>query len=320
MCPHDIDEILDIPSLVYNATAQIPKGMVSTYGDIADALGDRIAARAVGEILSHNPMPIAVPCHRVVYSSGMVGWYIGFGNNSERKVELLRSEGIEIKNGKIVDLPRVRFTRFDIPPILKWLKVQQDSIGGQVIDHDIKEFQFVAGMDVSYSGERAFAASSTFDLMSGKEVGTKVVESRVRFPYIPTYLSYREIPAIGPLIDHKDNIVYLIDGQGRLHPRRAGIACQVGVEYDVATIGAAKSLLVGHVQDPLQSSSPIFIDEEKMGVALREGKKTTFVSIGHKVSLAQGEAVCRKLLVKGIPAPLRRAHELANKARREAGP
>ena len=153
MCPHDIDEILDIPSLVYNATAQIPKGMVSTYGDIADALGDRIAARAVGEILSHNPMPIAVPCHRVVYSSGMVGWYIGFGNNSERKVELLRSEGIEIKNGKIVDLPRVRFTRFDIPPILKWLKVQQDSIGGQVIDHDIKEFQFVAGMDVSYSGE-----------------------------------------------------------------------------------------------------------------------------------------------------------------------
>ncbi len=148
MCPHNIDDkILNLASLVYNATSQIPKGMVSTYGDIADALGDRIAARAVGEILSHNPLPMTVPCHRVVYSSGSVGWYIGFGNNSEQKVELLRSEGIEIENGKIVGLPRVRFTRFDIPPILKWLKVQQDSIGSQVIGHGINEFQFVAGLD-----------------------------------------------------------------------------------------------------------------------------------------------------------------------------
>lgn len=314
-CTHDTD----IAALVYKATSQIPRGMVSTYGDIATALGDKVAARAVGEMLSHNPTPIIVPCHRIVYSDGTVGWYAGHGKGTERKVELLRSEGLEIRADRVASFDSVRFTDFRIPPMLKELREEQGSVRERVVDKDdFGELRRVAGLDVSYEEQRAFSAIAVYDLESGELVEERTAESKVKFPYIPTYLTYREMPALRPLIRPDDGTVYLIDGQGVLHPRGAGIASHIGTCLGIPTVGAAKSLLVGKVEEPEAERSPITLDGRAAGYMLRQGKKATYVSVGTRVSLDTAADICSRFLERGIPKPLRRAHELANRVRREA--
>jgi len=75
---------------VLGATARIPFGRVRTYGDIAARIGSPRAARAVGNALGSNPVPIVVPCHRVVRAGGDLG---GYGGGPERKAALLALEG-----------------------------------------------------------------------------------------------------------------------------------------------------------------------------------------------------------------------------------
>ena len=76
---------------VLQATARVPFGRVTTYGDVARRAGSPRAARAAGNALGSNPIPIVVPCHRVIRSGGELGGYGGGG--PERKAFLLRLEG-----------------------------------------------------------------------------------------------------------------------------------------------------------------------------------------------------------------------------------
>jgi len=76
---------------VYHIVAQVPVGKITTYGDIARALGHPGASRAIGRILNKNPNPITTPCHRVIKSDGKLGGY-AFGKI--RKKELLKKEGL----------------------------------------------------------------------------------------------------------------------------------------------------------------------------------------------------------------------------------
>lgn len=85
---------------VYKALEKIPKGCVSTYGEIARYLGTK-AVRAVGTAVGKNPNAPKTPCHRVVPSSGKIGNYSGEGGVAT-KVKLLEEEGVVIKDGKIV--------------------------------------------------------------------------------------------------------------------------------------------------------------------------------------------------------------------------
>lgn len=80
---------------VYALLSKIPSGKVSTYGDIAKALGHPKAARAIGRIIANNPNPILVPCHRVVKSNGEIG---GFAYGEQRKRQILEKEGIKFQN------------------------------------------------------------------------------------------------------------------------------------------------------------------------------------------------------------------------------
>jgi len=88
----------------YDVLRKVPKGKVTTYGAIARALGGK-GARAVGNAMNKNPYAPEVPCHRVIKSDGRIG---GFADAPEVKIDLLRGEGIEIKNGKI-DLVKFGF-------------------------------------------------------------------------------------------------------------------------------------------------------------------------------------------------------------------
>lgn len=90
---------------VYDLLRKIPPGKVSTYGDLAKALGNPSASRVIGSILAKNPNPIKVPCHRVVMSDGKVG---GYAYGTARKKELLEKEGVFFTNGIINEFKNVR--------------------------------------------------------------------------------------------------------------------------------------------------------------------------------------------------------------------
>jgi methylated-DNA-[protein]-cysteine S-methyltransferase len=81
----------------YFVLRKVPKGKVTTYKEIAKALRSK-AYRAVGNAMNKNPYSPKVPCHRVVQSNGSIG---GFASGTKKKIEMLKKEGIEIKNGKI---------------------------------------------------------------------------------------------------------------------------------------------------------------------------------------------------------------------------
>ena len=76
----------------------MPKGKVTTYGELAKAVGLRNGQRAIGRIMNKNPYPVIVPCHRVIMSTGRVG---GYAWGEEVKTNMLKKEGVKIMNGKI---------------------------------------------------------------------------------------------------------------------------------------------------------------------------------------------------------------------------
>jgi methylated-DNA-[protein]-cysteine S-methyltransferase len=86
---------------VYALISRIPEGKISTYGDVAKALGHPRSARAVGSILRKNPNPILVPCHRVILNHGNIG---GYSLGVKLKQELLEKEGLRFRNGTLEDL------------------------------------------------------------------------------------------------------------------------------------------------------------------------------------------------------------------------
>ncbi|MEK6852396.1 MAG: MGMT family protein [Nanoarchaeota archaeon] len=94
----------EIYSKVLTLTSKVPKGRVTTYGEIARKL--EISPRVVGKALNRNPHPIEVPCHRVVMSSGEIG---GYSLGVKEKVNLLEKEGINIIHGKILKFTRHLF-------------------------------------------------------------------------------------------------------------------------------------------------------------------------------------------------------------------
>ena len=93
---HEFDIAFDLSGLtpfqtrVLNATAKIPFGSVSTYGAIAKRAGNEKASRAAGGALNQNPIPIVVPCHRVVGSTGAL---VGYAGGLDVKRRLLAIEG-----------------------------------------------------------------------------------------------------------------------------------------------------------------------------------------------------------------------------------
>ncbi len=93
-------------SLVYDKLRKVPRGKLTTYKDLAKAVNSK-AYRAVGTAMNKNPYSFAdggdVPCHRVVNSDGRVG---KFASGTAEKIKLLKSEGIPIKDGKIVDFKK----------------------------------------------------------------------------------------------------------------------------------------------------------------------------------------------------------------------
>ncbi|NWK06651.1 MGMT family protein [Marine Group I thaumarchaeote] len=97
---------MTLSTRVYTKLLQVPEGKVTTYGDLAKAVGLENGQRAIGTIMKKNPFPGIVPCHRVVKSDGKIG---GFVYGERVKLQMLVKEGIKIKDGKIIDFAKEKF-------------------------------------------------------------------------------------------------------------------------------------------------------------------------------------------------------------------
>ena len=184
--------------------------------------------------------------------------------------------------------------------------------------------QTVAGIDVSIRGDRAKAAVSVLALPDLNVVGEAVHECEVPFPYVPGYLSFREMPSILPALDRllqrtgRLPDVLVTDSQGYAHPRRFGLACHLGVVLDRPAFGVAKSILTGTLSGDLSlekgSSVPLVDDGEQVGVALRTRSNVNpvYVSIGHRLTLDEAVDLTLRCSPRyKIPETTRHAHRLS---------
>jgi deoxyribonuclease V len=316
------ESVRNLPSMLketYDLVAQVPLGKVTTYGEVAKALGDIVASRYVGLAMSKNDDIVRVPCRRVVRSDGSIGGYTGGG--PEKKIKLLREEGVYVREGKVLDFEKVLFNDFRSGFPLMDLRDRQRKMKTGLIVKDSKDrIERVAGLDVAYEDDHAFAAMVVFDAETGDEIERHVVVGDAAFPYIPTYLGFREIPVVAPLMKFvEENTVVMYDGNGVLHPEGFGVASQVGVAFDVPTIGVAKKLLCGTVTGTSGiGRREVRLDGKVVGYAMRMSgsAKPIYVSVGHKVSRRTAEAVASRFMKHRIPEPTRQAHIAAEGARR----
>lgn len=202
-------------------------------------------------------------------------------------------------------------------------KAIQEQLRSQVITSDcLDNVNYVAGIDIgfknNYTISQAAIAILTYPTL--ELVEHKLAQIPTAFPYVPGYLSFREIPAILAVLPQLEIIPDLIlcDGQGLAHPRRLGLASHLGLLLDIPTIGVAKSLFIGkHEPVPTAKGSwqPLIDREETVGVALRSrtNVKPIYVSIGHKISLPTAINYVMGCLTKyRLPETTRWADKLAS--------
>ena len=91
---------MNLDKKVYKKLLEVPKGKITTYSELAKAVGIKNGQRAIGRFMNKNPYPGIIPCHRVIKSDGKIG---GYAYGEESKTKMLSKEGVKIKNGKVID-------------------------------------------------------------------------------------------------------------------------------------------------------------------------------------------------------------------------
>lgn len=214
-------------------------------------------------------------------------------------------------------------------PILKPPKVNlnelarvQERIAKRVIREDrFKRLETIAGCDISFARrDQACSARVVLDYKSLRVLDQRVVRVKLRFPYIPTFLAFRELEGLLEAVKGMRADVYMVGAQGLAHPRRAGLACHLGVMLNKPALGVAKSRLCGEAEEPKNGPGAYALLKdggEVIGAVLRTqaGARPVYVSIGHKLSLETAIKIALETTREHrLPEPLRVAHELATKA------
>ena len=249
--PQSFPPVPDLERGLRDLLAQIPPGRVATCGDLAEALGNRIAARWIGHYALHHDHQPGCQCHRIVRVGGELGGYAG--GSIAAKTRKLADEGVLVRQG-LIDLERFSFRDFLSDRPLQQLRLVQERIQRRIILRPRRRMpELVAGVDVAYPRpDLGVAAYALVETSTGELVWSTSVCRPVAFPYVSTYLSFREIPILLDLLDEVRTAgrmaeVLLVDGSGILHHRHAGIASHLGVVASLPTIGVTKKLLCGKV-------------------------------------------------------------------------
>jgi deoxyribonuclease V len=180
-----------------------------------------------------------------------------------------------------------------------------------------------AGLDVAYATDSSAVAAAvvTVSVATGEVLDSATAVGEAEFPYVPGLFAFRELPtlleAFARLKDVPDLLV--ADGHGLAHPRRFGLACHLGLETGLPTIGVAKTPL-GTYTPPAQTRgarTPLTDGDEEVGAALRTqpNVKPVFVSIGHRMDL---DTACEQVLALSmkyrLPETTRQADHLSRKS------
>ena len=193
--------------------------------------------------------------------------------------------------------------------------------------------RMLCGLDVAYLATgQALGAAVALEAKSLETIAEITLAAPAAFPYIPGYLTFRELPVLLALWEQLRTragrrMVCLGDGNGRLHPRRAGVASVFGVCTGVPTIGVSKSRLCGReVNTPGQPPGErcVFDGDDLLGIALQDSatSRPIYVSVGHRITLAEAVEIVRRSRVgHRLPEPTHRADRLSRtaKARMSAG-
>lgn len=179
----------------------------------------------------------------------------------------------------------------------------------------------ITGVDVAFPdrGKTTRAAAVTLSFPGLEKMEQAVAEMPTRLPYIPGLLSFRELPALIAALEKlkEPPDLVLCDGQGMAHPRRFGVACHLGVQTGLCTIGIGKSRLCGDYRMPGPARgdcAPLHEGDDIIGMVVRTRTRVrpVFVSTGHRIALADAvdwALACSRRF--RLPEPIRQADRLA---------
>jgi len=214
--------------------------------------------------------------------------------------------------------------RWDLTP-KKAVELQRQFAGGIILEDRPFPIITVCGLDVSYQkrADDFFAAAVVLSYPAFEVIEIRTAVAKSPFPYVPGLLSFREIPVLALALAQLECRPSLLacDGQGLAHPRRFGLACHLGLLYDIPSIGLAKSRLVGQFDIPgaARGSWSWLIDkQERIGqvVRTRDGVAPLFVSPGHRLSFDKARELALALSPKWrLSEPTRLAHREVNRLR-----
>jgi len=186
---------------------------------------------------------------------------------------------------------------------------------------DGRKINIVAGADVGFPDKNTVLAAVVVLSFPDLEIVERSVSTQdCTFPYVPGYLSFREVPGLLSALENIETRpdVLLCDAQGIAHRRRMGLAAHVGLLVDTPVVGCAKSVLYGRFSTPGDKRgaySHMFAPEgEVVGAAVRtrERVKPVYVSVGNRIDLDTAISVVLGCSTGyRIPRPLRLAHRLS---------
>ena len=210
------------------------------------------------------------------------------------------------------------------------LRVVQGDLAQRVVLRDdfARPLRTIAGFDVGFedSGAITRAAAVLLDADTLEVIDQQVARLPTRMPYIPGFLSFRELPALLEALAMLSTApdLAIIDGHGIAHPRRLGIAAHFGVATGLPSIGVAKKILTGEPRMALHEMrgafTPLRSGKDQIGWLLRSkpGCLPLIVSPGHRVAMPSApELVMRYVGKYRLPEPTRLADRLAS--RRDPG-
>ncbi len=216
--------------------------------------------------------------------------------------------------------------RWDVSP-RRAVEIQR-ALAARVLHSELpREPELIAGADMAFDpdGEHCIAGVVVWNARTQIVVERQSARARMRFPYVPGLLSFREAPAVLAACRRlrTEPDLLMLDGQGLAHPRRFGLACHIGLLLDRPTLGCAKSLLCGEhrgVRELRGATADLLLDGDLVGrvVRTRRNVRCVYVSVGHRITLdAAVRCVIRCATRYRLPEPTRLAHQYVTTLRHD---
>lgn len=206
------------------------------------------------------------------------------------------------------------------------VNIQKELAGRVDLVSNNKEPSTIAAIDTAYGfgGEKLYAAVVVVSFPGFREIERTYYVDAINFPYYPGLFFFREGPVIIEALKKikSQPDLLIVHGHGIAHPRHIGLACHLGLCFEIPTVGCARKLLAGNhrpVAENKGNSQPILLHGKEVGCAYRSKArvKPIFISPGHKCDLPFARDIIVKCLRDyRLPEPLRLAHLFANKFKR----